>query len=542
MAVAFALVLGLLLGVGGWMLTGGGSGCGHRVRLSVAADPAISPAISAMADRFGKDRCVTVTVAASTAADQADALAAGDTRRPDVWIPDSSLWLDITVGGRTTLPSAGTSVAASPMVFALPSGEIGRRGAILRQRSWQALADGGSGFALRLYDPLRTATGMASLLAVQRVTGSGDRALPAFSRLLQGAQATTTIESATELTSTITAASGQGPTPLLVLSEEALWQQNRRGSRTQGRFAALQAAGGMPNLDFPYVTVASDATVRRTAQDFLAALRSDAGVRAVHRIGLRSHDGTAGPELTSAGMARTAPAPVAVARPGAARMIRQTWRQMQLGIRGLALVDVSGSMLDPMPGSHDTRIQAVTHALSSGMALVPDDTEFGVWAFSTGLDHGLPYRQVVPVTELGTVTERGTGRALLQEKMARLRPKPDGDTGLYDSVLAAYQEMQKGYRADKFNFVLVLTDGRNDYDEGITLDTLLQRLRRNYDPRRPVSIITMGFGGDIDTEALGQIANVTQGAQYSIDDPKQIVQLFLRSTAMRACGKPGCAD
>jgi Ca-activated chloride channel family protein len=68
--------------------------------------------------------------------------------------------------------------------------------------------------------------------------------------------------------------------------------------------------------------------------------------------------------------------------------------------------------------------------------------------------------------------------------------------------------------------VVLLTDGADDdAASGISLQGLLDTVRGEADPDRPVQVIAVGIGPDVDPEALRQIADATGGASYSAKDP-----------------------
>ena len=63
--------------------------------------------------------------------------------------------------------------------------------------------------------------------------------------------------------------------------------------------------------------------------------------------------------------------------------------------------------------------------------------------------------------------------------------------------------------------MLLITDGKNEDENGIDLDTLLAELAKIDDPTKPVPVIMIGFGPDTDLAAMQQIAQATKGAAYS---------------------------
>jgi len=208
--------------------------------------------------------------------------------------------------------------------------------------------------------------------------------------------------------------------------------------------------------------------------------------------------------------------------------------------RLLAVVDVSGSMGTPVPGAGGaTRLQLVQNAARRGLSLYPDGSAVGLWTFSTRMNGDDDYRQVLPVTVLGAASDPSGGRARLAGALAGIRPT-DGDTGLYDTALAAVRSQRRSWQPEHSNAVLLLTDGRNKDASGRTLGQLVRTLRAEQDPRRPVPVISIAYGSDAQAaRALAVISRVTGGATYTAR-PQQIEQVFLDALGQRAC-RPLCA-
>jgi Mg-chelatase subunit ChlD len=109
-----------------------------------------------------------------------------------------------------------------------------------------------------------------------------------------------------------------------------------------------------------------------------------------------------------------------------------------------------------------------------------------------------------------------------------------GGTALYDTVLAAYRQVQAGYDPSKVNSVVLMTDGKNeDTNSTRTLNQLLGELKGSADPRRPVRVITIGIGAGADAGALGKIASATGGKSYLVQDASDISGVFLDAIAQR---------
>jgi hypothetical protein len=205
----------------------------------------------------------------------------------------------------------------------------------------------------------------------------------------------------------------------------------------------------------------------------------------------------------------------------------------------LAVLDVSGSMNLPVPGTGGrTRWDLTRAAASDGLALFPPDTRVGLWEFSTHLTAHTDYRQLVPIGPLSG-GPAGTGARALQAQLRVLRPLPHGSTGLYDTTLAAVRHVRGGYDPSRTNSVVLLSDGADEDDHGIGLARLLDRLRAEDDPRRPVPVISIAYGPDSDAAALRAVSDATGGATYVAADPRRLRKVFLDAVSQRLC-RPDC--
>jgi Ca-activated chloride channel homolog len=104
---------------------------------------------------------------------------------------------------------------------------------------------------------------------------------------------------------------------------------------------------------------------------------------------------------------------------------------------------------------------------------------------------------------------------------------PLTDTGLYNTIQAAYDTVLDNYDADATNMVVVLTDGEDDTAgrPGISLEELLAHFDEAPDDR-PVHVVPVAFGEEPDFEIMHQIADATGGAAYYSVDGFDLVDLF----------------
>lgn len=189
----------------------------------------------------------------------------------------------------------------------------------------------------------------------------------------------------------------------------------------------------------------------------------------------------------------------------------------------ISLVDVSGSMAEPVPGSSKTRLDAAVDASEASLELFTDHDEVGLWAFSGGVRGVQDWEELVPVGPMDGAVGDQVRRKAIAAALRDLRPS--GDTGLYNSVAAAYRSVLDRYRDDRINAVVVLTDGRNDADGGLQLPGLL-KLIKSISGGREIRVITIAYGPDADAESLAEIARATKGASYVAATPADIPKIY----------------
>lgn len=554
-SLAGALVLAVVLGIGAYVLVGSHGGCNGTVRLSVVTSPDIAPAVRTMAADFNAahqrpgGQCVQVAVSARQSADVMNALSdsgpiAGRIR-PDVWIPDSSQWVDLvqsSTGGAGKTRMTGATVAETPIIMAVPRALAARTPGHFARTRWRSLlpsaGSSSGGLDVHVLDPTRNASGMGAIVTLQGMLGEGNAALASLTAVVRRLQNDTAPDESA-LFGSFKRATG-GRKPVLVTTEQSVWSYNRESPARAA--TGVYPVEGSYDLDYPYVLTTGSGPRIAAAQAFRSAVTSRNAAAAVHRLGFRTPDGKAGRTIAHAdGLKSAPPHALTSPSPGAVSDVLQAWKRLMLGTRMLALLDVSGSMSTQVPGTTLTRMQALVRVAQEGLREFPGSDEIGVRLFSTNMDGGRDWREAVPIGTLNSKIDGATRREVIDRALGAAAPKPDGDTGLYDSILAAYQTMTRDYRPDKVNSLMVFTDGREEDQNGISLTTLLHKLRAKFDPDRPVSVFAIGFGPDTDPSALEKIAEATNGDVYVTHDPAQIRQVFLQAVSRRICA-PNCPE
>ena len=520
-------------------LDGRGSRCERATPLAVVADPAIAPALTAIADSYEstapavEGMCVGVEVTPRFSGEVAAGLGKGVTA--DLWVPDSSLWTDHVVSDAVTV-SAGESVASSPLVVVAPRPVAELLGWPDAPFSWSAVLES-SGEAT-IADPMTTGEGMATLLVVGATVGvdEADR-----TRLVQAmtAVARTAVPDVATAYEQVTAEPAAAP--FFTATEQSVVAHN--AADPDSPVVALYPAEGTLVFDYPTIAVATadtSTTRAEAAEAFATALRTPGAVAILQDAGFRAPDGEPRDDAGVVdGIQPALPTALPTPVPTQAAAILRQWAALSIDTRMLAVVDISGSM-DEQVEDGVTRIELTRDAAKAALSLFPTTSSIGLWAFSVERDPPNDYMELVPVGPLAELVGGVPRQQALVAAADGLPGITEGGTALYDTVLAAFRTVRANYDGEKINSVVLLTDGRNEDDpDGIDLETLLTMLHAEVDPARPIPVITIGMGPDADMDALSQISEATGAKAYQADDPRDIQQVFLDAMVERQC-RPNC--
>ncbi|MEO6087661.1 MAG: substrate-binding domain-containing protein [Umezawaea sp.] len=470
------------------------SSCDEVTTLNVAAAPAVAAAVAGVFEQ-DNSACYRVEVVARESAEVVDTLSAA---QPDVWIPESSSWLQrAQQRGAWNLPVSAPSIASSPVVLGLTETAARQFGWPGRAPTWAQVFSGEP--AIGFIDPAVDPTGLSALIGTGDLTKSA--ADPAASYALTLRKLTKhTVQKPSELFDPTRQLDG------VVTSESTLAKHG---------LVAAYADPPVPSLDFPYVVLPdSDQAKRDVAQQFLSRLLDPSAAGPFAEAGLRGPDGRA---LGDSGAVTVQP----VAPPADPDQLLNQWAAVNRSARMQVLLDVSGSMAAAVPGTDANRMTLTLEAAELGIKLFKQSTKIGLWRFSTNLDGPLDYKELLPVLPVGEQLNNGA-----LDKLRQVRAIENGSTGLYDSVLAAYTSARQNWEPGRINLVVVLTDGKNEDPAGITQDQLLVELAKLQDPKRPLQIIGIGIGPDIDPVELRTISQATGGDAYTTTDPTKIVDVF----------------
>lgn len=551
--IATALVLSLAAGTavaarGGFLPFG--NGCADpTVRVDLAVSPDIAPAVRAVADQARRDgvssagHCVDIRVDARANHEIADALANGTTAPEyaeyEVWLPDSDIWVEraLDSGGGIALTPVGNAATTPVTLAALPPAAT-RLGWPGKTYTWGELASatgGGTGGAVRIgaADPARSAAGLLAFSSVVESLGKADPDSGAPIAATAKALAARASDSDGRVVDSLTPGGPDEGAPAneaVFLTEQAAFTHNS----ANGAGSALRLfypTDSAPALDYPLNLVNEPELTpdeRRAATRFMSLLNEDGARDVMAEHGFRTAYTAVDDGLVRLAGGR-APQPYALtkAQPPAAELVAQTlgvWTVTVQNSRLTVVVDASGAMAGAAPGpGGTTRMEATKASMVRALgALTPQD-EIGLWDFGTG--GAASFREVSGTAPLGE-RAKGVGathREAITDAFSALTATGTGPapaSGMYDATLAAFKDAQASYVSGKSNAVVLLTAG--PASGGSARTALVDELRRIADPRRPVPLIALALGPDADRAELHEIARITGGAGYAVDDPADL--------------------
>lgn len=194
------------------------------------------------------------------------------------------------------------------------------------------------------------------------------------------------------------------------------------------------------------------------------------------------------------------------------------------------LIDQSGSI------ANTDRLNARLHAAKSLLSILAVGDRAVIGAFADGAGARLPQQ---PLTVLATVADAAAA-PMAFAPLDALAAQSGGQTPLYASIdamrvrLAADAALRPGVpRA-----MAVFTDGADSYCG--TVVACAQRRQQVIDAARAdgVRLFTIGLSGDIDVEALSQLATAGGGAMLYADTVEQLIPLYGSLGRLMSLGLP----
>lgn len=517
-------------------------------------------------------QCVDVKVASKASGAAAQALARGwdeavDGPNPDVWSPASSSWAVIVnqesakADNPSPIPDDLPSLVQTPLVIAMPKPMAEALGWPDKQIGWGDLAalakspDGWGSvghpewgrFKLGKTNPSYStsglnatiasyfaATGLSSDLTLKNVADPKTRA---FVKQLESSvvhYGDTTLTFLENMANEAAAGKGLTYVSAVAVEEKSVLDYNQgnptgdpakagQGAKPAIPLVAFYPEDGTLVSDNPWIVLDEpwvDEAKRQAAGDFLAWLHDPSQQQVFTDAGFRTFEGQPGAVIqeangllpAGASNVLTPPAPAVLAA------VEDSWGELRKRAHVLLVMDVSGSMSEPVPDAGQDKLGLAKAAAIGALDQFAPDDEVGLWVFSTGLGNsGEPFVELVPIGPAKDTVPR------MRTDIDRL--VADGGTALYATLRQAQGRMLKDLPLDKINAIVLLSDGRNEYPDDVDLDGLLRQLKGE-SVDTSVRVFTIGYGDSADTAALKAIAQASRGKYYEATDPASIEKVM----------------
>jgi len=541
-----------LLGIG---LVGTGytyvvkSRCDGMTALTMLAAPEQATILSTLAERWQETdpsvngNCIRLEVTSKDSAQVVAAMSpAWDARRdgprPDIWAPESSTWVTLARGRpdtRNLLPPVSPPLARTPIVVAMPKPMAAAVGWPNQQLGWidlfKRLKDDPRGWAasgypewgqvrLGIADPARDTAALSALSALVNYDGDSELSDTELVGALKFERAVTVFTPTTaHLLQGLGKADAAG-TSLNYLSafpatERDVSQYNATNPRVP--LAAVYPPEGAPGADHPFVVLRApwvDPVRKKAAAQLLEFLNGPKGVPEYIKEGFRPPDGEATDRITeSRGLLVAGGAEKASQDASILLGVVGTWTALRRPGNALNVIDTSESMANQVPGTDQTRLEIAEKATAGVLDLLKPDSTLTLWSFAT------ERRELVP---LGPAGKR---RAEVEKQLRELEPA--GGSALYDTTLAAYERALSNWQPNRLNIVILLTDGGDEEDLGLSRQQLVNELTRIRDPKKPIQFIAIAYGPSADVTSLRAITKAVGGRTYVSKNPADLTSVLL---------------
>jgi Ca-activated chloride channel family protein len=185
--------------------------------------------------------------------------------------------------------------------------------------------------------------------------------------------------------------------------------------------------------------------------------------------------------------------------------IQQSWSFVKKQADIILLIDTSGSM------ESSGKLEQAKQAAQAFVQNMEPTNRVGLALFSDRLEIR------IPLDNLETNQQR------LINNIAGLRA--EGGTALYSSLRAVVELMNEQDAGDRIRAVVLLSDGANTAEDGVTLNDALRAISASRETLNPVIVVPVAYGADADINALSNIARASNTSVQS-GDPQNISQVL----------------
>ncbi len=508
-------------------------------------------------------RCVTVVatkdksgLSAEDAADGFPDLAAD--KRPTVWLPDASSWIDIALdgGGGANVPAEGTSVASSDIVIAMPNSLAAAIGWDEERPTWAEVYEAAASeeiwsdlghpewgsFKLGKTSPLIATSGEAALLTSYG-SAAGSVSELTVNNIHNG-------DITDEVRDHELATSHYMATPehflwharqsedkgsvadflsAVIVDEKSVWDYNRGITSRDGvtrvqstppeeGLVPIYPSDGFYVADNPAVVLTGpwvDEAEAAAAEDFVRFTGTKQGQEIARATGYRDLNGKLDPLVAEVSQTPEQPSgALAFPQPNVIVAAHEAFPDVRKRAEVLFLVDVSGSMSEPI-STGQTKLAAAKDAIEEALGHFTRGDNVGLAAFSAVDDNPISPGLVSPVADIST-GQRGFLNALDALQPIEFTP-------LYTAVDQFAKERAADWQSDRINAIVLLSDGKNEtLSPTITAPQMLANLEQLHHHETPVLIFTLAYGADADVATLQSISSATGAHYYDATDPTKV--------------------
>ena len=189
--------------------------------------------------------------------------------------------------------------------------------------------------------------------------------------------------------------------------------------------------------------------------------------------------------------------------PAVVAAVQSSWQYVKKQADVLLLIDVSGSM------SGD-KIDQARQAAMAFIAKLPTQNRLGLMTFNES------------ITERVRLDSFERNSDDVRRAIDGL--EADGDTALYDAVIAATEVLSQDQENDRIRAVVLLSDGQ-DTASGQSLNEMVNTINAQRGGKNPILIVPVAYGSDADINALNAIARASSTRVQS-GDPANIQRVL----------------
>lgn len=520
LSIAAVALLVAALGVTAWVakpplpafLSSAVSSCDSSETTSVHVAPSLEPVFSKLSAEIENKTCVSLDVSYR---EPGKTLYAWGQDKPDVWVPDSNLWIDRLLSMDSQLEVVNSQpFATTPIVWGVPSSSVEALGGPGTDVAWKDLLKHEH---KPQFLPLNESTAHLVAVTQMRSTLQKDPKAP-IEVGLQWRQAGIALASTQEdIAAKIDTDEARG----FPLTEQEL-SVRKRGDKADKIDAVLPS-------DPPQALVYTVASLRDTPEAhavraaLVEVLSGERGVKELHKAGFRTTSTDKGPENIGFELSGRSLANINYISGIEADQGAKGFAATTRGTEVLMIVDRSGSM-ETKAGTQN-RAQIAAKACKMAMDILSDRNMLGYWEFATGVDGTKDYVEIVPARKLGEDVNGRSHRDVVAGEFQKLPTRLNGNTGLYDTAIAAAESMGDPV-ADRNRIILIITDGFNDDTTGgASLQEAIEKISVAT-KKSKTSLNFVGMGDSPDLAKLTEMAKAGQGQAVYVDDPNKLFNVM----------------